>query len=237
MKNILLPLILLIISFNISNAQIGNLKDRLKSVAGGDKSEVANGLKEALEVGVSKGSDFLSQKNGYFESPYKIFLPEEAKTVINRVKNVPGFNNIEADLTERINRAAEDAATKAKPIFKQAITSMSIADAMNILMGPNNAATNYLNKTTYQSLYEAFQPVILESLNKVNAVDLCESATNAYNKIPMVKKTNPRLDDHVTHRALDGLFALIAKEELEIRTNTAARSTELLKKVFAQQDK
>lgn len=237
MKNITLSVVMILTFSTLASAQIGNLKDRIKSVAGGDKTEIANGLKEALEVGVSKGSDFLSAKNGYFESPYKIFLPEEALSIVSRLKNVPGFNNIEADLTERINRAAEDAATKAKPIFKQAIVNMTIGDAMNILMGPNNAATNYLNKTTYQSLYDAFQPVIVESLNKVNAVDLWESATNAYNKIPMVKKANPRLDDHVTHKALDGLFTLIAKEEAEIRTNTSARSTELLKKVFSQQDK
>jgi len=218
------------------NAQIGKWKDKAKTALGLDNSEVASGLKEALEVGVNKGSDFLSAKDGYYKSPYKILLPKEALEVTNRLKSVPGFGNVEADLVERINRAAEDAATKAKPIFKQAITGMSINDAMNILMGEQNSATVYLNRVTNQQLYDAFLPVIVEALNKVNAIELWESATTAYNKLPMVKKTNPRLDDHVTREALKGMFALIEKEEKEIRTNVNARSSELLKKVFAQQD-
>lgn len=218
------------------DAQIGNWKDKAKAALGLDNNEVASGLKEALEVGVSKGSDFLSAKDGYYKSAYKILLPEEALAVTNRLKNVPGFGNVEADLIERINRAAEDAATKAKPIFKQAITNMSINDAMNILMGDQNSATIYLNRVTNQQLYDAFLPVVVEALNKVNAIELWESATTAYNRIPLVKKTNPRLDDHVTREALKGMFALIEKEEKEIRTNVNARSSELLKKVFAQQD-
>lgn len=220
----------------VMDAQIGKWKDKAKAALGLDNNEVASGLKEALEVGVNKGSDFLSAKDGYYKSAYKILLPEEALAVTNRLKNVPGFGNVEADLIERINRAAEDAATKAKPIFKQAITNMSINDAMNILMGDQNSATIYLNRVTNQQLYDAFLPVVVEALNKVNAIELWESATTAYNRIPLVKKTNPRLDDHVTREALKGMFALIEKEEKEIRTNVNARSSELLKKVFAQQD-
>jgi hypothetical protein len=221
----------------VSEAQINKLKDRVKSAVGGDQTEIASGLKEALEVGVNKGTDFLSAKDGYYKSMYKILLPNEAQEVINRVKRVPGFANIEDDLIERINRAAEDAATRAKPIFKKAITGMTINDAMNILMGNQNAATQYLHRTTYQGLYDAFQPVIVDALNKVNAIELWESAVTAYNQIPLVKKTNPRLDDHVTQEALKGLFSLIEKEEKEIRTNVNARSSDLLKRVFAQQDK
>ena len=229
--------ILFFLGYNPVEAQIGRVRDMARGVLSGDQTEVGNGLKEALEIGVNKGADFLSAKDGYFMSPYKILLPEEALTITTRLRTVPGFNNLEADLTERINRAAEDAATKAKPIFRKAIVSMTIADAMNILMGEQNAATVYLQRVTSQELYDAFQPVILESLNKVNAIELWESAITSYNRIPMVKRANPRLDDHVTRRALDGMFALIAKEEKEIRTNTGARSSELLRKVFAQQDK
>ena len=219
------------------SAQIGPLKDRIKAAVSGDSDEVAKGLKEALEVGVNKGTDILSVKDGYYKSAYKIFIPEEAQPVVKRLKNVPGFGNLEDDLTERLNRAAEDAATRAKPIFKKAITSMSIADAMNILMGKNNAATQYLHKTTYDALYQEFIPVIRQSLNTVNAQELWETAVTAYNRIPMVQKVNPKLDDHVTRKALDGLFGMVEKEELEIRTNVNARSSELLKSVFARQDK
>jgi len=226
----------LLIPFS-GNTQITKLADKARGALGLNQNEVAAGLKEALEVGVNKGSDFLSAKDGYYKSAYKILLPKEAMEVTNRLKSVPGFSNVEAELIERINRAAEDAAQKAKPIFKQAITSMTIADAMNILMGENNAATAYLHRVTYEQLYAAFQPVIVESLNRVNAIEYWETATTAYNNIPLVKKANPRLDDHVTNEALKGLFSLIEKEEKSIRTNTSARSSELLKKVFAQQDK
>jgi len=233
---LLFSILSLLVTIDVS-AQIGKLADKARGALGLNQNEVAAGLKEALEVGVNKGSDFLSAKDGYYKSAYKILLPKEAMEVTNRLKSVPGFNNVEAELVERINRAAEDAAQKAKPIFRQAITSMTIGDAMSILMGENNAATVYLRRVTYDQLYSAFQPVIMESLNKVNAIEYWETATTAYNNIPLVRKANPRLDDHVTNEALKGLFALIEKEENSIRTNTGARSSELLKKVFAQQDK
>ncbi len=237
MKTILMSIMAMMVINIGSFAQIGNLKDKLKSAIKGDQSEVASGLKEALEKGVNTGTDMLSLTDGYYKSAYKIFLPEEAQTVVKRLKSVPGFANLEDDLIERLNRAAEDAASKAKPIFKKAITSMTIGDAMNILMGEKNAATLYLNKVTYDDLYREFIPVIRQSLNTVNANELWQTAITAYNRIPLVQKVNPNLDDYVTHKALDGLFGMIAKEELEIRTNAKARSSELLKKVFAQQDK
>jgi hypothetical protein len=237
MKNWIFLFSLMVVFPTFSKAQIGPLKDRLKSAISGDSDEVAMGLKEALESGVNKGTDILALKDGYYMSAYKILIPEEAQTVVRRLKNVPGFANLEDDLTERLNRAAEDAASRAKPIFKKAITSMSIADAMNILMGNKNAATLYLHKTTYDALYQEFIPVIRQSLNTVNANTLWESAVTAYNRIPMVQKVNPKLDDHVTRKALDGLFGMVEKEELEIRTNVNARSSELLRSVFARQDK
>lgn len=237
MKSILMSIMAILVMNIGSYAQIGNLRDKLKSAIQGDQGEVASGLKEALEKGVNTGTDILSLTDGYYKSAYKIFLPEEAQTVVKRLKSVPGFANLEDDLIERLNRAAEDAASKAKPIFKKAITSMTIGDAMNILMGDQNAATLYLNKVTYDDLYREFIPIIRQSLNTVNANELWQTATTAYNRIPLVQKVNPNLDDYVTHKALDGLFGMIAKEELEIRTNAKARSSELLKKVFAQQDK
>lgn len=199
--------------------------------------EIGGGLKEALTNGISKGADLLSQVDGYYKSPYKVLLPEEAVTVINKLKAVPGFNDLEANLTLRVNRAAELAAQKAKPIFVNAIKQMTFRDATNILMGADTSATSYLRTNTYDALYAEFKPVILNALNEVHAADYWETAVNAYNKIPFVKKTNPKLDDYVTSKALTGLFAMIAKEEIGIRKDVGLRTTDLLKKVFAKQDK
>ncbi len=199
--------------------------------------DVAAGLKEALTVGTGKGSDFLAQRDGYFKSIYKIALPEEAQSVCNKLRVVPGFQSVEEDVVEKINRAAEDAAVKAKPIFVQAIRQMTIADAWNILKGNDNAATQYLVRTTQQALYNEFKPVITESMEKVGALQLWSSAVNQYNQIPFVKKANPDMSDYVTNKALDGLFKKIEEEEKDIRHNLSARTSDLLKKVFAKQDK
>ena len=213
--------------------------------------EIGGGLKEALNNGISKGSDLLSQVDGYYQSPYKIFLPAEATNVINKLKMVPGFNDLEQNLTLRVNRAAELAAQKAKPIFVKAIKEMTFQDATNILMGADTSATFYLNQHTYAPLYSEFQPIILDALNEVqytyienldalnevHAADYWETAVTAYNKIPLVKKTNPKLDDYVAAQALNGLFAMIAKEEIGIRKDISLRTSDLLKKVFAKQDK
>lgn len=233
-----------IFSFSIANAQLGDLskaanKAKSKFMGGENLSEeqVGQGLKEALDKGVGSAVDFLSAKDGYFASPYKILLPEEAQSVVKKVGKLPGFTNLEADLTERMNRAAEDAAVKAKPIFVAAIKNMTFKDAMNLLMGNKDAATKYLENSTSASLYAEFLPVIQESLDKVNARELWKKSVTAYNKLPMVKETNPNLDDYVTKMALSGLFQLIAKKELDIRSNPGLRTTELLKKVFGKQDK
>lgn len=198
--------------------------------------EVAKGLRQALEIGISKGSDALSAKDGYYKSPYKILLPPEAEKVAEKLRAVPGFSNVEEVILEKINRGAEDAASKAKPIFVSAIRNITFADAMNILMGEKDAATEYLRAATYDQLYNAFNPVIVESLDKFNARKYWQDAVNTYNKIPFVEKANPDLDDYVTHQALAGLFAKVKEEEMNIRTNISARTTDLLKKVFAKQD-
>jgi hypothetical protein len=198
---------------------------------------VADGLKQALEIGITDGANKLSITDGYYKSAYKILLPEEAQKVADKLRNVPGFNSLEENILEKVNRGAEDAAKKAAPIFKQAILSMTFADAWDILMGDKDAATKYLKKVTYQQLYSEFNPVIVESLDKFNARTYWSSAVDKYNKIPFVEKANPDLDDHVTSEALAGLFEMVRLKELDIRENTASRTTDLLKRVFAKQDK
>lgn len=201
-------------------------------------SEAGMGLKEALSIGIGKGSDLLSQKDGYFKSIYKILLPEEARIITEKLQAIPGFAEVENVILEKINRGAEDAAQKAKPIFLEAIKNMTFSDAMNILLGDKNAATLYLQKNTREKLFQEFQPVIIESLDKFNARKYWTDAVNTYNKIPFIEKAvDPNLDTYVTNQALNGLFSMVEKEELNIRTNISARTTELLKKVFAKQDK
>lgn len=237
----LLFVALALFTTQLAHAQLGKMLDKAKetvtSAQSGDlsKEEIGNGLKEALNAGVAEATDFLSAKDGYFKSPYKILLPEEAQKVASRLRSVPGFNNLEADLTERMNRAAEDAAVKAKPIFISAIKGMTFQDAMAILTGTPDAATRYLEKTTYSQLYAQFKPVVQEALDKVNAREYWKSAVTAYNKIPMVTKTNPELDDHVTKQALVGMFSLVEKKEKGIRSDVKLRNTDLLRKVFAKQ--
>ncbi len=243
-KSIVLCVALL--SFQFSFAQLGDLLKKAeqkvnKTIQSGGASlsqdEVGRGLKEALNIGLSEATSFLSAKDGYFKSSYKILMPEEAQKVVSKLKMVPGFSNVEADLTERMNRAAEDAAQKAKPIFLAAIKNMTFTDALNILTGNKDAATRYLEKNTNAALYAEFKPIIQASLDKVNARTYWKEATTAYNKIPFATKTNTELDDHVTKMALVGMFSLVEQKEKGIRSNPNLRTSDLLKKVFAKQDK
>lgn len=235
----LFPLLLLLLTFSFANAQFKGALDKAKSaIQGGgiSQDEAGKGLKEALNKGVGEATDFLSKQDGYYKSPYKILLPEEAQKVVTKLKVVPGFENVEANLVEKMNRAAEDAAIKAKPIFLSAIKSMTFKDAMNILMGNDDAATRYLEGTTSNQLYAEFMPIIQEALDKVGAREYWRTAVTAYNKLPFVEKTNPELDDHVNRKALGGLFGLVEKKEEGIRNDVSLRNSDLLKKVFAQQD-
>lgn len=231
---------LLVISLGLGACTTAEIQRTLGTVMGDTPltdAEVGSGLKEALNIGIGKGADLLSQKDGYFKSQYKILLPAEARKVTDKLKNVPGFTNVENIILEKINRGAEDAAQKAKPIFVTAIKSMSFQDAMGILMGNTDAATRYLERTTYNQLYQEFSPVIIQSLDKFEARKYWLDAVTAYNKIPLVEKANPDLGDYVTKEALKGLFSMVEKEELNIRRNVGARTSDLLRKVFAKQDK
>ncbi|MEP6794867.1 MAG: DUF4197 domain-containing protein [Saprospiraceae bacterium] len=220
-----------------SHAQFKDLLKKAQGVISSPDDEVGSGLKQALEFGVNEAVDKLSADKGYLESPYKILIPEEAQTIISKVKMVPGFQDVEKQLTEKMNKAAELAAKKATPIFVDAITSLTIKDAMNILLGEKDAATRYLETETRTNLYNAFLPVIQSALDEVNARTYWRSVITAYNNIPFVRKANPALDDHVSQKALDGLFSLIQVKEEKIRGDQSQRTTDLLRKVFSKQDK
>lgn len=198
--------------------------------------EIGLGLKEALSIGIGNGSDELSRLDGYLQSPYKIFLPEEAQKVVDKLKIIPGFADVEQRLVTRLNRAAEEAAIGAKDIFIGSIKQMSFQDALGILMGEKNAATSFLHRTTYNELYAKFQPVILKALEDVQAQQLWKEIVTKYNTLPFVNQVNPNLDRHVTDKALIGLFDMVEKKELKIRSDISERTTPLLQKVFAKQD-
>jgi len=236
-----LQLFLLMAVFTLSACDPADLSRVVGQTLGNDqqptKVEIGQGLKEALEMGIIEGAQRLSATDGYYKSLYKILLPEEAQTVVKKLGNVPGFGDLEEDLILKINRAAEDAAKSAKPIFVDAIRGMSFQDATAILMGPQDAATTYLHDKTQAQLYDSFKPVIIESLNKFGVLDLWDSSMKSYNKLPFVKKVNPDMADHITNKALDGLFSMVAKEEMAIRKDPIKRVSSLLKKVFALQDK
>jgi hypothetical protein len=196
------------------------------------EGEVASGLKEALTSGVSKGVAQLSKADGFFKDPeIKIPLPAEAQKVEEKLRKLGQGDKVD-DAILSINRAAEDAASGAKDIFTAAITGMTVTDAMSILKGDKDAATKYLNSSTRTALFEKFKPVVSASLEKVGATKHWNTLFTSYNKIPMVEKVNPDLEEYATNKAIDGLFIQIAKEELAIRDNPAARVSDLLKKVF-----
>jgi len=198
--------------------------------------EVAKGLKEALVQGATKGTSSASAVDGYFKnSLLKILMPPEMQKVDEKLRAL-GMNKLMDDFTLSLNRGAEDAAKEAKPIFVSAITAMTIQDAWAILKGDKGAATHYLKRTTTSQLYSSFKPVIQNSLAKVNATKYYTDVITTYNKIPLIEKVNPDLNDYVTNKANDGLFVLVSQEEANIRDNPSARATELLKKVFTKEN-
>lgn len=199
--------------------------------------DMGNALKQALQQGTAKSSDQLSAVNGYFgNAAIKILFPPQAQKAEKTLRGL-GLGKLCDNVILSLNRAAEDAAKQAKPIFIAAIKHMTIQDVSNILLGNQDAATQYFKRTTTDQLTGSFKPVIQGSLDKTNATKYYSQAANEYNKIPFVGKMNPDISAYVTQKAIDGLFYEIALEELNIRKNIGARSTPLLQKVFAFADK
>lgn len=234
MKTTLLILpCLLFINFSGIN-EPGNLKSRQPGTP--SALEIGNGLKDALLKGTAKSADQLSAVNGFFgNAMVKILFPPQAQKAEKTLRGL-GLNKLCDNVILSLNRAAEDAAKQAKPIFVNAIKQMTIQDVTNILLGSQDAATQYFKRTTTADLKLKFKPVIQVSLNKVGATKYYADAAKEYNKIPFVSKMNPDISDYTTQKAIDGLFYEIALEELNIRKNIGARSNPLLQKVFAFAD-
>ncbi len=194
--------------------------------------EVIKGLKEALTVGTNNSSGMVAKADGYLKNP-KVFIPwpEEAKDMKAKLIKM-GMQKKVTEFETSLNRAAEEAAKKAAPVFVDAITNMTVGDGFAILNGNDTAATHYLREKTYAPLKEKFMPTIKEAVTKAKVASYWKPLATAYNKIPGVKKQNPNLDDYVCSKAINGLLTLISDEETKIRKDPMARVSDILKKVF-----
>ncbi len=200
---------------------------------GVSENEAGQGIKEALAQGISKAVLQLNTTDGFFKSAfYKILLPPDAKKIENTLRDI-GLNSLVDKAILQINRGAEDAAGKAQPIFADAIRNMTLSDAIGLVRNGDTSATHFFREKTTEKLMAAFLPVIKSSLDKVEATKYYGDLVKKYNDFPTTfKKLNPDLPGFVTLKATEALFDLVAKEELNIRNNFTARTTELLKKVF-----
>lgn len=240
MKRIVLPLFLLT---SVASFSQGGLLKKASSVlnkatsATGKTSlsndDIVAGLKEALSVGAKNSANKLSAVDGFFaNAAIKVLMPPEAQKV-EKTLRAAGMGKLVDNAILSMNRAAEDASKSAAPIFVNAITSMSISDALNILKGSDTAATGYLRGKTVAALTSAFRPVIDTALQKTSATSYWKTVFDAYNKLPTTfNKINPDLAGYVTEKSLSGMFYQVAQEEQKIRKDPAARVSDILKKVF-----
>lgn len=218
-------------------AELQQVATQLPGILAEGNVDIASGLKEALNNGISKQVTKLTATDGFYKNQMvKILLPEELKKVDSGLRKI-GLGSLADEGLKAMNRTAEDAVKTATPVFVDAVKGMTFTDAKNILMGNENAATTYLQNTTSTALYGKFNPVIKNSFSKVGADKVWTNIITKYNSIPFVQKVNPDLTDYVTKQAMNGVFKMVAVEEKNIRTNLASRTSELLKKVFALQDK
>ncbi len=197
------------------------------------QAEAAQGIREALDQGVGRGISLLNKEDGFFgNQAYKLFLPQEAVKIENTLRQI-GMGSLVDKAILQINRSAEDAVGYARPIFLDAIKEMTIADAINIIKGPKDAATQYFKDKTTSKLVAAFTPVVKSSLDKFSATKYYGDMINTYNKFPTtLNKLNPDLPSYVVDKAVSALFDQVAQEEANIRANPVARTTDILKKVF-----
>jgi len=208
----------------------------LPNGTGLSKADIAAGLKEALNNGISKQVSKLTVIDGFYKNDLvKILLPPELQKVDKTLREV-GLSSLADEGLKVLNRAAEDAVKQATPVFVDAVRNMTFTDAKNILLGSDNAATMYLQNSTSTQLYSKFNPVVAQSLGRVGADKIWANIITKYNALPLTQDVNPDLDDYVTRKSMDGVFKMIAIEEKDIRNNLQARTSDLLRRVFSLQD-
>ena len=234
MKKILILVVAVSLSSCAEMQQVLNQLPQKQGIGGVD---IAGGLREALNNGISKQVTKLTAVDGFYKNEaVKILLPEELRKVDSGLRKM-GLSALADEGLKVLNRAAEDAVKESTPIFVDAVRNITFTDAKTILMGNENSATIYLQNSTSTALYGKFNPVIKNSFNKVGADKVWANIITKYNSIPLVNKVNPDLTDYVTNQAMNGVFKMVAVEEKNIRTNINARTSVLLQKVFAMQDK
>lgn len=234
MKKILIIMAAVSLSGCAEMQQVLNQLPQTQGIGGVD---ISGGLKEALNNGISKQVTKLTTTDGFYKNAaVKILLPEELRKVDAGLRKI-GLSSLADEGLKVLNRAAEDAVKEATPIFVDAVRNMTFMDAKSILMGNESSATNYLQNSTSTALYGKFSPVIKNSFTKVGADKVWANIINKYNSIPLITKVNPDLTDYVTNQAMNGVFKMVAVEEKNIRTNIVSRTSILLQKVFAMQDK
>ena len=236
---------LLLLLPTIGFSQI-NILDEIKKIIKVDvptttstigSADISNGLKEALNNGITKQVAKLTATDGFYKNEMvKILMPEDLQKIDKTLRKM-GLSSLADKGILMLNRAAEDAVKESTPIFVNAIKKMNFTDAKNILLGNESAATSYLQTATTTDLYGKFNPVIKKSFTKVGADKVWATIISKYNSFPLVKKVNPDLTDYTTNKALEGVYKMIAVEEKNIRTNLSSRTSDLLKKVFSMQDK
>jgi len=236
-----LLLVLLVASFvgytSLTHAKFDSFLKGIKKSLGFDQElstgKIVDGLKEALRIGTGNAVSTLSRPGGYLDNPkIRIPLPESVQK-FDGVLRTAGFGPQLDEFDLSMNRAAEVAAPKAKPIFWDAITGMSFEDARKILKGRENEATLYFKDQTQAPLKNVFKPIIENSMSRVGTTRKYQALENKLNRIPFAGDMNLSLDDYVTDKALDGLFYMLGQEEMKIRQDPSARVTDLLKEVFA----
>lgn len=239
MKSIILILSIFLIenclySQNIRNQVQNQINNAIGQGNGAtpDNDQIIKGVKEALSIGSKNASSSASKSDGFFKNPLiKIPFPAEAKIVETKARQF-GMGSEVDKFVKNLNRAAEEASKEAVPIFVNAVKTMSITDGLSILKGGDNAATNFLKTKTSTELTTKFSPIVKNAINKVQLTKYWNPLIRKYNMIPGIKKMNPDLDKYVTEKALEGLFKLIAQEEVKIRKDPMAQVTDLLKNVF-----
>ena len=232
----------ILLSVCISNMHSQSFKDKLKaeeakvtgsnSKSGLSNDDIIAGLKEALSTGTNNSTASASKADGYLKNPaiFIPFPPDAIKVKDELIKL--GYKAKVDEFETSLNRAAEQAAMSAAPIFLDAVKNMTVTDGLSILQGTDTAATHYLRQNTSAPLTVKYQPIVKDALAKVKATEYWTEIITIYNKIPFVKKQNPDLEAYATSKALKGLFYLVGQEETKIRKNPAAQVTDLLKKVF-----
>ncbi len=197
-------------------------------------NKIIAGLKEALTTGADSAVKQLSQNGGFSKnSLYRIGIPKKLTGVTDTMKKL-GMGFMVTDFENKMNVAAEQATAVAGPVFVEAITQMNFSDAKEILAGSDNAATDYLRKTTYAKLFKLYKPIVKENMQKVGVAKIYNNLMSKYDAIPFKSKPKFSLEDYITNQSLNGIFNLLAVEEKKIRENPAARTTELLKEVFGK---